>query len=304
MLAAHVRAAEAEACYESLSLLYVAMTRAKRAMYVITKAPGKSTSRNFPKLLAETLGEDSKSIRVGKLDFAGVFAEGESDWFTQLAPASPAVRATPEPGHLDPASVRKSRRLAARRPSAEKAGERNALQIGSLEGHGGADFGTAVHELFAEVEWAEAKNVEALAASWRSRGVRDDARDEVLACLRAPELAAVWTRPSAPRTEVWRERAFEMVFDGAWVTGVFDRVVVERDGGGRALRATVVDFKTDRMAGAEQMAEAVGRHAGQLNLYRQVAAVLTGLKVGAVSCELVFTRLRRVAQVPAAGEKF
>ena len=49
--------AEAEVGYENLSLLYVAMTRAKRAMYVLTKPPGKSVSRNFPRLLAATLGE-------------------------------------------------------------------------------------------------------------------------------------------------------------------------------------------------------------------------------------------------------
>ena len=41
-LAAHVQAAEAEAGYEALSLLYVAMTRAKRAMYAITNATGTS----------------------------------------------------------------------------------------------------------------------------------------------------------------------------------------------------------------------------------------------------------------------
>jgi len=52
VLSAHLAQAEADAAYESLCLLYVAMTRAKRAMYVITEPVGpKSTSRNFPFLL-------------------------------------------------------------------------------------------------------------------------------------------------------------------------------------------------------------------------------------------------------------
>jgi ATP-dependent helicase/nuclease subunit A len=305
VLSAHVHAAEAEACYESLSLLYVAMTRAKRAMYVITKPPGKSVSRNFPKLLAETLGEEATTVRVGKLELAASFVAGDADWHAQIQAAKPITRTTTEPGRLDPATVRRSQRLVSRRPSAEKAGVLKAVQVFSLEGHGGADFGTAVHELFAEVEWVTEKSPQELAAAWRAREMTSEAVEEVIACLRAPALAEVWRRPAGGKhVEVWRERAFEVVLEGAWVTGIFDRVVVERDDAGRAVRATVLDFKTDRVADDAPLDEAIARHAGQLNLYRRVAAVLAGLKVDAVSCELVLTRLRRSVRVPANGEKF
>ena len=77
VLAAHIRAAEAEACYENLCLLYVAMTRAKRAMYVITKAVGRSESANFPRLLRETLGES--------------WAAGDPRWFQAVAFADPSA---------------------------------------------------------------------------------------------------------------------------------------------------------------------------------------------------------------------
>ncbi|MSU25348.1 MAG: DNA helicase UvrD [Opitutus sp.] len=301
VLAAHVGAAEADACYENLSLLYVAMTRAKRAMYLITKPPGKSTSRNFPKLLAETLGEENVTVQVGKLQLTGAFAAGDADWHTHVTAAVPVAARAPEIGRIDPASVRKSRRLVSRRPSAEKTGELNAAQAFSLEGHGGAEFGTAVHELFAEVEWASGKDAEDLAEAWQARGVDREAMEEAFACLRARELAAVWTRPPrAPQVEVWRERAFEVVLEDTWVTGVFDRVVVVRDAGGRPVGATVFDFKTDRLVDATELAAAVTRHAGQLNLYRRVAAVLVGLKVETVACELVLTGLRRPVRVPLA----
>jgi len=43
-----------------------------------------------------------------------------------------------------------------------------------------------------------------------------------------------------------------------------------------------------------------GRHAGQLNLYRRVVAVLLGLDVSAIACELVLTRWQRLVNVPLA----
>jgi hypothetical protein len=167
----------------------------------------------------------------------------------------------------------------------------------TLEGAGAVDFGNKVHELLAEVAWVGKGDVEKFAEAWTMRG---RAGEEALACLRAPELAAVWARRDG--AEVWRERAFEVVIDEAWVTGVFDRVVIERDQAGHAVRATVFDFKTDRVVGDAEVVAAVARHAGQLNLYRRVAAVLTGLDVAAVACELVLTQLRRLANVPRRPE--
>jgi ATP-dependent helicase/nuclease subunit A len=299
VLAAHVGAAEAEAGYEKLSLLYVAMTRAKRAMYAITEPVGASKSRNFPRVLADTLGADAGAVRVGALNLDGAWTSGDADWHTKLAAPAEPEKISQEIGLIKAAAAGRAPRRLARRPSAEKTGVVAAARVFALEGAVAADFGTAVHALLADVEWVGEGGVEKFAEAWTMRG---GAGEEALACLRAPELAAVWTRPG--RAEAWRERAFEVVIDGAWVTGVFDRVVVERDQAGHAVRATVFDFKTGRAAGDADIAAAVARHAGQLNLYRQAAAVLTGLDVAAVACELVFTRLRRLARVPARWAKF
>ena len=295
VLAAHVRAAEADACYENLSLLYVAMTRARRAMYVITKPPGKSTSRNFPRLLAETLGEDPVTVRVGKLELAGSFATGDADWHTHLAAPPPAPSATAEIRRVDPAVVARSHRLLSRRPSAGKGAELPGTVIFSLDRGDSAEFGTAVHELLAQVEWLEAAALARFSKAWEEGGA---AGQEAVACLRAGELAEVWARPVAVRAEVWRERSFEVVLDGVWVTGVFDRVMVEADAAGRAVRATVFDFKTDRLEAGADTGAVTARHAGQLNQYRRVAGMLTGLDAAAVGCELVLTRLRRCVTVP------
>ena len=90
------------------------------------------------------------------------------------------------------------------------------------------------------------------------------------------------------------------MFDGVWVTGVFDRVVVERGAGGRVEKVTVFDFKTDRVADDAAWQDAIRRHTPQLNVYRRVAAVLAGVPVAMVGCELVFTRLQRPMRVEPA----
>lgn len=274
VLAGYVAAAEADACYEELAVLYVAMTRAKRAMYVITEPVGTSQSHNFPRLLQDTLGEE--------------WSAGDAHWFKAITAVAPEKG--PGAGLPTVVTPRVPRRTA-RTPSQAKAVEVTGERLFALDGGGGAArFGRSVHGLLARVEWGGASVAAELATAWRAEGA---VALEALACLQAPELAEVWTKPAAVQVEVWRERAFEIVLAGAWVTGVFDRVVVEFDGSGRAVRAVVYDFKTDREAGDSGRARAIARHESQIELYRRVVAVLAGLPVADVRAELVFTETAR-----------
>jgi hypothetical protein len=260
VLAAHAAAAESDACYEKICLLYVAMTRAKRAMYVITQPVGKSSSANFPRLLRDTLGEE--------------WSAGDPRWFEKIPVAGAVEKPAAALPVLDATKVARAVRRPACSPSQLRQGELAGAELFALGDRGaGVDFGRAVHALLAEVEWlAAGDDGKNFAQAWRERGVEAAAFAAALGCLRAPELTGVWAQRAG--AEVWRERAFELVLDGAWVTGVCDRVCVERDARGRAVRATVFDFKTD----------AVAR--------------LAGVDDRAVACELVFTRLARRAIAP------
>lgn len=281
VLAGHVAVAESEACYEELALLYVAMTRAKRAMYVITEPVGTSKSHNFPRLLLETLGEE--------------WATGEERWFEAITPA--ATESGLE-GRLAAVAASRASRRPARTPSETKVGDVAGERLFALEDAGGAAlFGRAVHGLLARVEWGGTAGTERLAAAWPGEGA---AGAEALACLNAPALAEVWARPTEARVEVWRERAFEIVLDGAWVTGVFDRVVVGFDGAGQPSRATVYDFKTDLVDEA-RLGIAARMHEPQMRLYREAVARLCGLPLASVGAMLVFTRARRGVLVDAEG---
>jgi hypothetical protein len=99
---------------------------------------------------------------------------------------------------------------------------------------------------------------------------------------------------------VWREKAFEGVLDGVWLTGIFDRVVVEYDEDNRAATVWVIDFKTDRIPDAGPTA-LIARHSTQLDLYRRVAVLLTGLSRQTVRCSLTLVLIPALVEVPMAS---
>ena len=293
-LAQHVRAAEMEACHEALALLYVAMTRAKRAMYLITKTPGASVSRNYRKLLGETLGERARLLTVGKFACSGSWEAGDSHWHEAVdnrGEKNGGGEKTTVPGATAPGFLPAPRRTA-RRPSAGRTGRVSAVQTLALDGAAAAEFGNQVHALLAEVESRATADLTA----WARRGLPDAVVSEAQACVSAAQLAEVWNRETG--VEVWRERAFEIVLDGAWIAGAFDRVLVGRDRDGRATWARIFDFKTERVPNPSRVGDAVRRHSGQLNLYRRVAAVLTGLPPSEIACELIFTHEGLRVNVP------
>ncbi|HRE82019.1 MAG TPA: UvrD-helicase domain-containing protein [Opitutaceae bacterium] len=289
VLSAYLNAASDDAAYEALCRLYVAMTRAKRAMYLIVENVGDSTSRNFPQLLRAVLGE--------------TFSEGNPNWFlgVQAPPESSKRVVDLEPVTITEAEADSGRgaRLVARTPSGTERTTLAASALFSLEGRDRASYGTAVHAHFAQISFLENSDL----PDWLSRPQEDDDEDQMIGlvqkdvrnCFNARDLSAVFMRPFATgRVELWRERAFEIVLDGLWITGVFDRVVVERDPRGQVVRASVWDFKTDRVASLDDANQVGARYRAQLALYRRVAARLTGLQEKEVAAALVFTQIRQL----------
>jgi len=291
VLADYLREAEADGLYEKLSLLYVAMTRAKRALYTIIETPSSSSkSTNFPKLFTETLGEDGpREVHVGSLALRGVWEAGDFASVAEGAKAKMAVTAEAAPPlwpvRLVDAGVPYFPKLVARWPSDESSGMRTADQLFALPStrSAAASFGREVHRLFSKIAWVGDAVVErGEAATGAEKTVAD--------CLSAPALAQVWAR--RPNAELWRERRFEVVIGDQWITGVFDRVIVDCAGNGEPLRAEVYDFKSD-----EDTAGAAERHTRQLALYRAAIGQLTGLPEKNVRSFLVLTQTHELVEV-------
>jgi ATP-dependent helicase/nuclease subunit A len=266
--------------FESLCRLYVAMTRAKRGLYFIASHPPKSgKALKESRLLRETLGRDSSRPLTEESLSVVEWETGNEDWF-KAYPFIPAPVPDPVLLHSPLGELlRETQPLPRRRtPSGEEAFK---IKGSILFGEGrepGRRLGTLVHELFAEIEWTP--DIPSLEQRWLSQGLllpedfsaAEGPAANALAMIRsvldASACAAAFAQPG-PHATVWRERSFDLVLDGEWISGTFDRVILDRDAEGRYLSAWIVDFKTDAAPDELSLQEKRAGYAPQIALYRQ-----------------------------------
>lgn len=274
VLRAQMEEEVADSSYEALCKLYVALTRAKRALHVVIEPVGKSRSRNYPRLLTAALGEE--------------WEQGDARWFesveAEIGPDAATVAPSPP---VDPG--RRKVRRQSKTPTGDASMRLAAHRWFAPTDAGAAQHGLAIHALLAQVTWLEDMDPDTLRAKLTTVSTDAGLVEEALAVVRSPALRSVFSRSDRGEVELWRERAFEVAEEDSWITGVFDRVVVERDPQGRALRATVWDFKTDRVEGEKGRDDVVRRHRAQLETYHRVVARMTRLSLQAVDAQLVLT---------------
>jgi len=285
VLRGHQEATAAEEWYEQLCLLYVAMTRAKRGLDIITTAPTKnSRAVNLASILRAALASEA----VGTEEASVLFRTGDPDWISALPTVEPPPPALPTvPRKLRDGGV--SRRRTTRTPSGTAAHGDDGVALFAEGRKEATSRGTAIHELFEAIEWLDQAAPEEIAKDWRRRHPTGPvaAEDEFLEALNRPAVRAALTPPDGPAV-VWREQRFELVLDEDWVSGAFDRVVFIPDAD-NPTSARVIDFKTDRVSGAA-LDERVAAYRPQMKIYRQALAALTGLDPSAITWTLLFTR--------------
>ena len=308
VLAARVQSMEEDEGFESLCRYYVAMTRAKRALYVVASRPAKSsTSINAARLMRETLvdGEPLHG-QVDDLEVEWLRVFGRTDWFAEV-PEEPAPA---EELVLEPASKLLGSLLQEHQPLSKRStpsGEESFVVKGSvLFSPGreiGRNLGTLVHALMEQVGWIEGRLSEAeLAAAWVAKGFTEQhafaqAEAMVLRALRSPACRAAFT-PPGPQAKLWRERPFDLVLDnGEWISGTVDRVNLTLDSAGCITRATIIDFKTDDVPDEAALADKVKGYRPQIALYKQAVARLAGIRKEEVKARLLFVRAEVLAEV-------
>jgi len=264
--------------YEALCLFYVALTRAKRSLVALIKQPSDGETKRPPEE-NPSMSAYLRTCLGGDYEPGVLSAEGGPEWIEDFKVAGDAPPVSPAP-----VLGEARRRRAQARPSAE--GEGGAA---SGAGHvavspGGMAFGTRVHAAFEAVGWLE-----------DGLPVFDDreAGAVVRNTLAVFEIARLFTRPAGDCV-LYREQSFDFLDEsGRWISGVIDRLHVHREMG-RAVRAEVIDFKTDRMDEAEALCE---RHAGQMHAYRAAVAKALDLEPAAVRVFLIGTHGGALAEV-------
>ena len=256
----------AEDCYESLCLCYVAVTRAKRGLYLLGRRLGEeSDCRDFNRLLHETFSQAGKKA-------------GNSTWHEEAERRAPVVGAP----RLTPLAGERRIGVLPLLPSQASASPVNAASFFSESGAYAA--GSEVHRALAKISWID-------------EGL-PDFRDLpvgvallIAGFLKTDTATRLLTRPATPHS-LWREKAFDVTLDGQWISGVFDRVIICRDDAGEARSAAIYDFKTDE-------GEIADTYRGQMSLYRRSLGVLVGLPEEKITSSLIAVRTGE--EIPVIG---
>jgi ATP-dependent helicase/nuclease subunit A len=300
--------ATADTAFSSLCVLYVAMTRARQGLYVLTrygrkKRPsGRSLSEGIfvSRRLLDTDQPESvegRPIMAGGVPLRELVLEGDWHWSRSIVPVKPARAPAQVPATLFPAKEAATVRLKRVEPSRGDSEERQADWLFKPESRGVLDFGTIIHELLARVDWSDTSDADAILAGWKpakayARDVLTDAAAQFQALMRSPDVRQGLARPDA-RTELWREKSFELVDGDAWISGAFDRVMVCRDEKGKAVSAVLMDYKSKRINSESDMPAAAEVYRHQLTLYRRALTKLLKLDEHAIEIRILFTRMAR-----------
>ena len=300
---------------EALCVFYVALTRARQALYLYT-SPSSTPKKRWGSVLHSIFATQGQSEQPG----ITVASFGNPNWYERLettlqtdpinAPPSRAIqerRVRTIRLNLAADSVR---RLPWLRPSAPR---RPAMVDLATQWAGsnssGAVVGKLVHRWFEEIRgWIEdfkpsKKRLKEIAGAtltqeemahvkineWVDRFVQYCEKPSVLLALSADRYRA-WHQPRMLHLEVTNERRLLQIIDGQMLSGVIDRCVLGFDGD-RVVRAEILDFKTDRkpesIAIDEWTNERAEVHGTQLRYYRRVLCEQFGLHPNDVQLNLL-----------------
>ncbi len=305
--AAEVIAVATEEAYrEHLSMLYVAVTRARRGLFVVTGPPNKKGT--LPNSFAGLL----RGAWCPNADAAGcAYRSGDRDALCE-APTEVASIAETEPT-LPPIQTSKASGLrvtralsASAREVWESAGDLDADTVLRIEAARrlAKERGTLAHAMLESIEWieddapptAEALRRAALRAFPRADGTAlDEAAAMVAHALAKPGLRSwferagprgehgAWlrsitgeaARPIAVRRE-WRYARLAESEGGGLEQGSIDRLVLFGTGADRPTAALIVDFKTDRLPGPLDAGEVPGIGDTEPRIVPAPAAILGG----------------------------
>ncbi len=275
VLSAQLAADRQSKALGELRLLYVAMTRAKRALHLVTTAPGKTSAA----LRLDTILQNTLSPNAPPDAEHPVREFGDPAWWKQTrddAPPAPPPCAPLRSGDLPNAPA--ERPMESHIASQDHAiGGAKAGGLFRPEGAEARDLGTRIHALFEQIEWLAPGQMPEFPGA-----VPQDIR-LATAFLGNPDIHRLFERPPSGSFELLREQAFEAILDGKWLSGKIDRLQIERDPSGKPLRARIFDFKTDQTPNPD-------RHRLQMEDYRQAVALLYALPPAQITCTLLFVR--------------
>jgi ATP-dependent exoDNAse (exonuclease V) beta subunit len=303
---------KARGVFESLCLLYVAMTRARCALYLSTHPAGSDHKQNFDSLLQSVLASNKEE--AGKAE-AVLYELGDAEWYADLS-KNEAVEAD---------AIEESARRITLRADAQSAPVRS-LRVAAPSTIGqsfepiplanafsysqsiGASFGTIIHAFFEQVRWLDdfvldrqrLRQVALAAVSPEElRHINIDKLIDSFAGmleLRSVRAALGESRYKRnhfgkvpDRVDIDNERVINLVMNDRLISGTIDRLVVLMKDG-IPYAAEIIDFKTDAYDDSMTLLwvqDRIDHHRPQLEIYARVVSELFGIPDERIATHLI-----------------
>lgn len=270
---------------EHLSLLYVAITRARHGLYMFVDPPKekrKTTDASLASVVIDSLADDT--AQPGNV----LYQDGKENWCELLGAKKPAAASERTPVVM-PIQIPKAKRRVVKAHDAPSKhfDDAEGATVSQRRNRDADDRGTALHALLQQVDWLDnsASSLEKnaldrqvrAAVRGRSAEWRTSVLDEFLAILQNPNLKQLLTQSvqlgDAESVEAHRELSFARIISGAAQRGSIDRLVVRKNGG-TVVGAVVIDFKSDQIGPKDDPQKCAQRYVAQLDDYQAAAARL------------------------------
>ena len=249
--------------YESFCMLYVALTRSKRGLYVLLEPPSNSQDADKPSLanwLATSISSDGQP--------GIVYQSGSPDWVESIPRETRPKDSTALPA------------LATGVPRRERitpSGMKKTSEVAVAHSASGMKFGSEVHAVFEQIGWID-ETPPTLPDS--------EAGSLVANLLTIPRLRTLFERKGCS-VELFREQAVDAVYNHQWLSGIIDRLHIYRNPQGIISRVEIIDFKTDAINDISELTE---RYSEQMHAYREM--IVTAYPDAEIECILISTRFR------------
>ena len=300
---------------ESLSLLYVAMTRAKHAVHLVipprpkndnAKSYSKPTSKVVDRFLRQVLDIDehlAPNEVVWESDF------NNKKWYQAVSASAEEDESVRSKKLLWAKTKNRHRAIAKASPSSLEGGGKTRVSERFKGGTNSAfDWGTIVHKWFEDIEWLDGNvpTVDELVTSApceeAGRLGKEQLEQAASKCNQALQFKKVQELLTKPDDDVsvYREQEFVLrvekgtkfaeveIKETTDIRGTIDRLVVHRDEKGTPIHAEIIDWKSDTFVENELQCK-IENYAPQLATYRLAAAKLIGVDVKDVTACLAFT---------------
>ncbi len=251
--------------HEAMCMLYVALTRAKRGLYVLLNTPSDKHDYDKPSL-ANWLMRSTGLDAVG----ADAWETGSIDWSQNVPTLS-----SPEPEEAIPELQAASEDRAMRvTPSSMARHEEHSVT--------GMNFGQEVHALLEGIVWMDEI----------SPTLPDHEAGRAVRSLIEGEITRDYFIKGERKIRLLREQAIDAQIEGKWISGIIDRLHLHQNADGNVHKVEIIDFKTDTVDDASALKSA---YQDQLDAYR---LCLQKLHPNAeIDCILLSTHLGEAVQL-------